>query len=293
MLVAEEKIVESTAAGVDKVAEHVEDSITFIDHLQTLAVEYLPSILLAIVVFVIGRYLAMFIRKIVLQVMNRANYDATVRSFTGQIIYYGILSVVILSALSMLGFPTNNFLAAFGAFGIAIGLALQNNMSNFASGLLILIFKPFKEGDWISVNGVEGAVKEIHFFNTAIATKENRIVFIPNSAITSNNLMNSNYESTRYVTFIFGIGYGSDHHRAIEVLKEIFQQTGKVLNMDTLEIGIKEFGDNSVNIVAYPLIEAVNFREVYYGVMSDVKDRFDAEGIDIPYPQRVVHMVKY
>ena len=293
MLVAEEKIVESTAAGVDKVAEHVEDSITFIGHLQDLAMEYLPSVLLAIVVFMIGRYLAMFIRKIVLQVMNRANYDATVRSFTGQIIYYGILSVVILSALSMLGFPTNNFLAAFGAFGIAIGLALQNNMSNFASGLLILIFKPFKEGDLISVNGVEGSVKEIHFFNTAIATKENRIVFIPNSAITSNNLMNSNYESTRYVTFIFGIGYGSDHHRVIEVLKEIFQQTGKVLNMDTLEIGIKEFGDNSVNIVAYPLINAEDYRDVYYGVMSDVKDRFDAEGIDIPYPQRVVHMVKY
>ena len=143
------------------------------------------------------------------------------------------------------------------------------------------------------MNGVEGSVKEIHFFNTAIATKENRIVFIPNSAITSNNLMNSNYESTRYVTFIFGIGYGSDHHRAIEVLKEIFQQTGKVLNMDTLEIGIKEFGDNSVNIVAYPLINAEDYRDVYYGVMSDVKDRFDAEGIDIPYPQRVVHMVKY
>ena len=290
MLVAEEKIVESTAAGVDKVAEHVEDSITFIGHLQDLAMEYLPSILLAIVVFVIGRYLAMFIRKIVLQVMNRANYDATVRSFTGQIIYYGILSVVILSALSMLGFPTNNFLAAFGAFGIAIGLALQNNMSNFASGLLILIFKPFKEGDLISVNGVEGSVKSIHLINTAIATKENRIVFIPNSAITSNNLMNSNYEPTRYITFVFGINYNADHHRAIEIIKEILASTGKVHNMDTLEIGIKEFGDSSVNIVAYPLINASDFREVYYGVMSDVKDRFDAEGIDIPYPQRVVHM---
>ena len=222
--------------------------------------------------------------------MSRASYDQTVRSFASQIIYYTILSVVVLSALSLVGFPTNNFLAAFGAFGIAIGLALQNNMSNLASGLIILAFKPFKAGDWISVNGVEGSVKAIHLINTAIATKENRIVFIPNSAITSNNLMNSNYEQTRYITFVFGINYNADHHRAIEIIKEIFVSTGKVHNMDTLEIGIKEFSDSSVNIVAYPLINASDFREVYYGVMSEVKDRFDAEGIDIPYPQRVVHM---
>ena len=239
---------------------------------------------------IIGRYIALFVRRVSVQLMSRTGYDQTVRSFASQIIYYTILSVVVLSALSLVGFPTNNFLAAFGAFGIAIGLALQNNMSNLASGLIILAFKPFKAGDWISVNGVEGSVKSIHLINTVIATKENRIVFIPNSAITSNNLMNSNYEQTRYITFVFGINYNANHHRAIEIIREILASTGKVHNMDTLEIGIKEFGDSSVNIVAYPLINADEFREVYYGVMSEVKDRFDAEGIDIPYPQRVVHM---
>ena len=290
MLLAKEKVATATAAGAEKVAEHVEESISFVSHLQSLLFEYLPSIILAIVVLVVGRYFALLVRRVAMQLMSRASYDQTVRTFASQIIYYALLSVVVLSALTLVGFPTNNFLAAFGAFGIAIGLALQNNMSNLASGLLILAFKPFKAGDLISVNGVEGAVKSIHLFNTAVATKENRIVFIPNSIITSNNLMNSNYEPTRYITFVFGINYNADHHRAIEIIKEIFVNTGKVHNMATLEIGIKEFGDSSVNIVAYPLINASDYKEVYYGVMSDVKDRFDAEGIDIPYPQRVVHM---
>lgn len=290
MLLAEEKVATATAAGAEKVAEHVEESISFVNQMQSLLIEYLPSIILAIVVLIVGRYIALFVRRVSVQLMSRASYDQTVRSFASQIIYYTILSVVVLSALSLVGFPTNNFLAAFGAFGIAIGLALQNNMSNLASGLIILAFKPFKAGDWISVNGVEGSVKSIHLINTAIATKENRIVFIPNSAITSNNLMNSNYEQTRYITFVFGINYNANHHRAIEIIREILASTGKVHNMDTLEIGIKEFSDSSVNIVAYPLINADEFREVYYGVMSEVKDRFDAEGIDIPYPQRVVHM---
>ncbi len=290
MLLAEEKVATATAAGAEKVAEHVEESISFVNQMQSLLIEYLPSIILAIVVLIVGRYIALFVRRVAVQLMSRASYDQTVRSFASQIIYYTILSVVVLSALSLVGFPTNNFLAAFGAFGIAIGLALQNNMSNLASGLIILAFKPFKAGDWISVNGVEGSVKSIHLINTAIATKENRIVFIPNSAITSNNLMNSNYEQTRYITFVFGINYNANHHRAIEIIREILASTGKVHNMDTLEIGIKEFSDSSVNIVAYPLINADEFREVYYGVMSEVKDRFDAEGIDIPYPQRVVHM---
>ena len=275
MLLAEEKVATATAAGAEKVAEHVEESISFVNHMQSLLLEYLPSIILAIIVLIIGRYIALFVRRVSVQLMSRTGYDQTVRSFASQIIYYTILSVVVLSALSLVGFPTNNFLAAFGAFGIAIGLALQNNMSNLASGLIILAFKPFKAGDWISVNGVEGSVKSIHLINTAI---------------TSNNLMNSNYEQTRYITFVFGINYNANHHRAIEIIREILASTGKVHNMDTLEIGIKEFGDSSVNIVAYPLINADEFREVYYGVMSEVKDRFDAEGIDIPYPQRVVHM---
>ncbi len=291
MIFAEGKVAAATAVGAEKVAGHVEESISFVGHIESLVVEYLPSIILAIVVLIVGRYCALLVRRVTEQLMSRASYDPTVRTFATQIIYYALLSVVVLSALSLVGFPTNNFLAAFGAFGIAIGLALQNNMSNLASGLIILAFKPFKAGDLISVNGVEGSVKAIHLLNTTIATKENRIVFIPNSEITSNNLMNSNYEETRYITFVFGINYNADHHRAIEIIKEILVSTGKVQNMDTLEIGIKEFGDSSVNIVAYPLINVSDFREVYYGVMSDVKDRFDAEGIDIPYPQRVVHMV--
>ena len=145
-------------------------------------------------------------------------------------------------------------MAAFGAFGLAVGLALQGNLSNFASGLLILVFKPFKAGDWIAVGGVEGSVKGIQMLNTAITTKDNKTVFIPNSTITTSQVSNSSYQTERYITFLFDIGYNNDHHKAIALLKQIFKEEPRILNADDLEIGIKEFGDNSVRIAAYPKV---------------------------------------
>lgn len=274
----------------ERVVENIEKGIDYIDAIERLVLDHAPGILLAILVFFIGSHIAKLIRRIAVRVMERGNYDPTVISFTSQVVYYVIISFVIFTALSMAGVPTTSFLAAFGAIGLAVGLALQNNLSNFASGLLILIFKPFKAGDWISVNGVEGSVRSIQFLNTTVVTKENRIVFIPNSKITNDNLTNSHYETTRYITFIFDISYDNDHHKAIAILKDIFKGNEKVLNSDTMEIGIREFGESSVRIVAFPLVETVNFHSVYYGTMSDVKDRFDEAGISIPYPQRVVHV---
>ena len=272
------------------VQNQVTQSVTTLDQFKEFLLNHGPDVIYAIVIFIVGRYVARGVKNLAVRMMTHANYDHTVITFVSQLIYYAIMALVLLSALNKAGIPTNSFLAAFGAFGLAVGLALQNNLSNFASGLLILIFKPFKAGDWIAVGGVEGSVKGIQMMNTAITTKDNKTIFIPNSIITSSQVTNSSYQEDRYITFFFDIGYQNDHHKAIALLKQVFQEDKRILNADTLEIGIREFAENSVRIAAFPRVAKADYYPVYYDIMSKVKDTFDANGIDIPYPQRVVYV---
>lgn len=282
----------STAATAVKedVQQQVSQGISILDRLTNFVIDHGPDVVFALIIFFVGRAIARFIKNMVIRFMTHANSDHTVITFVSQIVYYACMSFVILTAMNKLGVPTNSFLAAFGAFGLAVGLALQSNLSNFASGLLILIFKPFKAGDWVSIGGVEGSVKGIQVLNTAIITKDKKTIFIPNSSITSSQVTNSSYLDERLIPLIFDIGYNNDHHQAIAILKEIFKEDARVLNADTMEIGIQEFGDNSVRIAAYPLVTSADFMPVKYDIMSKVKDAFDEHGIDIPYPQRVVYV---
>ena len=263
------------------VQNQVTQSVTTLDQFKEFLLNHGPDVIYAIVIFIVGRYVARGFKNLAVRMMTHANYDHTVITFVSQLIYYAIMALVLLSALNKAGIPTNSFLAAFGAFGLAVGLALQNNLSNFASGLLILIFKPFKAGDWIAVGGVEGSVKGIQMMNTAITTKDNKTIFIPNSIITSSQVTNSSYQEDRYITFFFDIGYQNE---------QVFQEDKRILNADTLEIGIREFAENSVRIAAFPRVAKADYYPVYYDIMSKVKDTFDANGIDIPYPQRVVYV---
>ncbi len=251
-----------------------------------------PDMLSALIILIVGMYLASLFRRLSIQIMERSQYDKTAMGFISQTIYYVIVVIVIISALSRLGVPTNSFVAAIGAIGLAIGLALQGNLSNFASGMLILLFKPFKAGDYIAVQGVEGTVRSIQMLNTMITSKDNKTIFIPNSALTSNNVTNYTHMPTRFITMYFDINYANNHHKALEILKDIFNEEKRILNHKTLEMGIREFGENSVRLVAFPLVKTADYWAVYYHVMSEVKDRFDEAGIDIPYPQRVVYLQK-
>lgn len=272
------------------VKNQVADSMSYVDKLINFFIDRGPSLIVAVLIYILGLYIARFIRDVAMRMMRRANYDHTVVSFVSQIIYYGVLAIVLLTALNSAGFPTTSLLAAFGALGLAIGLSLQSNLSNFASGLLILIFKPFKAGDVITVGSVTGTVRSIQFMNTTIVTKEMRTVFIPNSMLTSQQVTNATYQDTRVVPFVFDIGYDNDHHKAIDVIREVMENDERIVNREMVEIGISEFGDNSVRIAAYPVVENRNYMQVFYDTMSSVKDRFDEENIDIPYPQRVVHI---
>lgn len=287
MLVASVQAAEPVSNAVKN---QVADSMSYVDKLINFFIDRGPSLIVAVLIYIVGLYIARFIRDVAMRMMRRANYDHTVVSFVSQIIYYGVLAIVLLTALNSAGFPTTSLLAAFGALGLAIGLSLQSNLSNFASGLLILIFKPFKAGDVITVGSVTGTVRSIQFVNTTIVTKEMRTVFIPNSMLTSQQVTNATYQDTRVVPFVFDIGYDNDHHKAIDVIREVMENDERIVNREMVEIGISEFGDNSVRIAAYPVVENRNYMQVFYDTMSSVKDRFDEENIDIPYPQRVVHI---
>ena len=287
MLVASVQAAEPVSNAVKN---QVADSMSYVDKLINFFIDRGPSLIVAVLIYIVGLYIARFIRDVAMRMMRRAHYDHTVVSFVSQIIYYGVLAIVLLTALNSAGFPTTSLLAAFGALGLAIGLSLQSNLSNFASGLLILIFKPFKAGDVITVGSVTGTVRSIQFMNTTIVTKEMRTVFIPNSMLTSQQVTNATYQDTRVVPFVFDIGYDNDHHKAIDVIREVMENDERIVNREMVEIGISEFGDNSVRIAAYPVVENRNYMQVFYDTMSSVKDRFDEENIDIPYPQRVVHI---
>lgn len=287
MLVASVQAADPVSTSVQN---QVADSMSYVDRIINFFIEHGPSLIVALLIYIVGMYLARFIRDVAMRMMKRANYNHTVVSFVSQIIYYGLLAIVLLTALNSAGFPTTSLLAAFGALGLAIGLALQSNLANFASGLLILIFKPFRAGDLITVGSVTGTVRSIQFMNTTIVTKEMRTVFIPNSMLTSQQVTNSTYQDTRVVPFVFNIGYDNDHHKAIKIIREIIESDERIVNREMVEVGIMEFGDNSVRIVAYPVVENANYMKVFYDTMSSIKDHFDAENIDIPYPQRVVHI---
>lgn len=248
------------------------------------------NILLALILFWIGRYAIKWVKAFAVRIMTKASYDSAAMSFITQIINYALLVGLVLICLNQIGVPTTSFIAAFGAFGLGIGLSLQNNLSNLASGLLILIFKPFRAGHVIQVGDVVGSVKSIQFMYTVITTKDQKNVYIPNSLLTSQAVTNIVYTSERVIPFTFDIGYNNDHHEAIKILKNIFAADKRVLNPKNMEIGISEFGDNSVRIAAYARVKSKDFLSVQYGIMSDVKDAFDKYGIDIPYPQRVVYI---
>ena len=248
------------------------------------------NILLALIIFLVGRYIIRWIKNVAVRVMTRANYDTAAMGFVSQIINYVLLVGLLLICLNQVGVPTTSFVAAFGAFGLGIGLALQNNLANLASGLLILIFKPFRAGHYIEVGDIIGSVTSIQFMNTIITTKDQKRVYIPNSILTSQSVTNYSYMTERMIPFVFDIGYNNDHHEAIRILKDVFAKDKRILNAKYMEIGISEFGDNSVRISAFAEVKTSQFLDVRYSIMSDVKDAFDKHGIDIPYPQRVVYI---
>jgi len=251
---------------------------------------YAFSLLMALLIFVIGKWIVNRLVSLLGKVLRKIKgMDETLIKFLENIVYYVLMIVVLLSALGKLGVETTSFLAILGAAGLAIGLALKDSLGNFASGVMIILFKPFKVGDVVNAAGVTGSVSEVGIFNSVFITPDNQKIIIPNGAITSGSITNINANDTRRVDLVVGIGYGDDIKKAKEVLNDIVSSNEKVLVDKGITVAVSELADSSVNFVVRAWVKTPDYWDVKFGLTETVKLRFDAEGISIPFPQQDVH----
>lgn len=247
----------------------------------------------AIAIFIIGRWIAKIISKIIRRVMKKSNVDQTLRGFVANMAYIALLAFVVLAALSTLGIQTTSFIAVLGAAGLAIGLALQGSLSNFAAGFLMIIFRPIRVGDYIEGAGTAGTVEEIAIFTTTLVTPDNKTVIIPNASLTSDNIVNWTLKGTRRVDLVMGIGYDDDIDKAKQIMMDVLSKESRILKDPAPQIAMVELADSSVNFVVRPWVNSSDYWGVYMEVTENIKKAFDANGISIPYPQRDVHIYQH
>jgi small conductance mechanosensitive channel len=251
------------------------------------------KVIAAIAIFVVGRWIAKGFRSISVRAMDKKGVETTISRFIGNLTYMALLAFFIIAALGQLGIETASFVVVLGAAGLAIGLALQGSLANFASGFLMIIFKPFKVDDYVEAAGVAGTVEEIQVFTTTLKTPDNKTVIIPNSNITGNNIVNWTTKGTRRVDMVFGIGYDDDIDKAKKIISDILAKDDRILDDPPTLVALSELADSSVNFVARPWVKLEDYFGVYFDAMEKVKKTFDAEGISIPYPQRDVHVYEH
>jgi len=253
--------------------------------------EYGLKVVGAIVIFVVGRWLAKLISKLVGKGMTKAKVDVMLANFVQNLCYISLLVFVVIAALSKIGIQTASFIAVVGAAGLAVGLALQGSLANFASGVLMLIFKPFKVGDFVEAAGAKGVVKEIQIFNTILASPDNIRVIIPNAQVTGSNILNYSANGTRRVDLVVGVSYEDDLKKAQAVIEQVLSCDDRILDDPAVTVAVSELGDSSVNFVVRPWVKSADYWDVYFDITEKVKLELDQNGISIPYPQRDVHMI--
>ena len=250
------------------------------------------KVIAAIAILIIGRIVAGILKRVVMNVLNRSKTDAAIISFVGSLVYTGIMIFTILAALSKFGIQTASFVAILGAAGFAIGFAMQGSLSSFAAGVLILVFRPIKVGDFVEVAGVAGSVKEIKLFNTIVATPDNVKIYVPNSKINGDIIKNYAGFDERRVDMVVGIGYGAPIDKAYEIMKQIVAADSRILAEPAVQIAVAELADSSVNFVLRPWVKKEDYWGVKFDVTEKIKKEFDAAGIEIPFPQTDVHLYR-
>ena len=268
----------------------MEDIMTRIWELLTI---YGLKVIAAVVVYVVGRWIAKGFARLCVRMLTKRNVDPTLVSFAGSMTHIGLLVFFILEALAQLGIQTTSFIAVIGAAGLAVGLALQGSLANFAAGFLMIIFRPFKVNDYIEAAGVAGTVEKTQIFTTQLKTPDNKTIIIPNAKLTGDNIINYTTKGTRRVDMVFGIGYGDDIDKAKGILHDLVAQDDRILDDPPAKIALVELADSSVNFIVRPWVKADDYWNVYFDMMENVKKRFDAEDVSIPFPQRDVHVYQH
>jgi len=249
-----------------------------------------PQLLLVIATLVVGLWIIKIIDRIVQKALEKSKIEVSLRHFLGSMLSVLLKVLLLISVASMVGIATTSFVALLGAAGLAVGLALQGSLANFAGGVLILLFKPFKVGDFIEAQGYMGTVKEIQVFNTILRTPDNKNVILPNGPVSGGSITNFSSEPIRRVDMTFGIGYGDDIRKAKDVLKTMVEADTRILKDPEPFIAVSELADSSVNFVVRVWCNTADYWGVYFDMHEKVKLEFDKQGISIPFPQHDVHL---
>ena len=248
------------------------------------------SLFIALTILILGRQVVKIVIKVISSALERSNTEDTVRIFVTNLLNTLLMIVVFIAAINQLGIQTTSIIAVLGAAGLAIGLALQGSLSNFAAGILIVIYRPYKVGDYIQADNHLGTVDDIQIFSTVLKTPDNKLVIVPNGSIMNGSIVNFSNQDKRRVDIIASCSYEDDIDKVKSVLADILSQDDRILSEPEPRIAVSELADSSVNLIVRPWVKNSDYINVYYSLLEEIKKRFDQEGISIPYPQSDVHI---
>lgn len=260
-----------------------------LDKLTDFAISGGEKILVAVIVFIVGRLVIKLIKKLTSRILERRKFDPGVKSFLGSMINIVLMTLLIISVIGALGVNTASFAALLASAGVAIGMALSGQLQNFAGGLIILIFRPYRVGDYISAQGIEGVVKEIQILYTIINTTDNKMIFVPNGGMSNGLVINYSRNDMRRVDLVFGVEYGTAFEKVESVLKEIIASNDKILNSPEPAIAMSQLADSSVNISLKVWTKTADYWDVYFFLNKTVYATFNEKGISFPFPQLTIH----
>ncbi|MCU7929250.1 MAG: mechanosensitive ion channel [Candidatus Thiodiazotropha sp. (ex Codakia rugifera)] len=260
--------------------------------LNTYVIPWGTKIVMALLVFIIGRWIAKALTRTLEKVMVKGSVDQMLVNFLSNIAYAALLAVVVLAALEQLGVNTTSALAILGAAGLAVGLALKDSLASFAAGVMLIIFRPFKLGDFVEAGGATGVVEEIRIFHTMLKTGDNREITMPNAQIYSGTIVNFSARKTRRIDLVIGIGYNDDIKKARDLIGQILEADTTVLKDPAPTIMLLELGESSVDFAVRPWVKSGDYWTTRAALLEAIKVTFDKQGISIPYPQRDIHMIQ-
>ena len=293
-----DSVAETATKATENAAETSADVLSQGEQFLAMAKEFLATqglslainIVAALAIFFIGKWVAGMIRKFVVRLCEKRNIDKLLATFLSNILYGLLMAFVILAAISRLGVNTTSFAAIIAAAGLAVGLALQDSLGNFASGVMLILFRPFKAGDLVDAGGSTGVIEEIQLFSTIMRTGDNVQIIVPNGSITGGTITNFSAKSTRRIDLVIGCGYGDNLKEVKEYLEQLLASDERILKDPAPVVAVSELGDSSVNFVVRPWVNAGAYWDVKWDLLEQIKNDFDAKGFNIPYPTQDIHV---
>ncbi|MDW6093909.1 small-conductance mechanosensitive channel MscS [Vibrio rhizosphaerae] len=264
----------------------------WIENNSDILLQYGVNIIAAILILFFGNIFVKVIAGSVAKVLRKKDMDPAVVEFIHGLVRYLLFVIVLIAALGRIGVQTASVVAVIGAAGLAVGLALQGSLSNFAAGILIVAFRPFKSGDYVEVAGVAGSVESIQIFQTILKTPDNKMVVVPNSSVIGGAITNYSRHATRRIDLMIGVSYSADLQKTKRILRETVERDERILKEPDMTIGVHTLADSSVNFVVRPWVKTADYWPVYFDLMMNIKEALDANGIEIPFPQMSVHLNK-